>query len=64
MVDREIASLLDAVLATLQARHPRVLLEQAVLGLLRYIEGNTDGFRILARESPDLLGRGRSSPAS
>jgi AcrR family transcriptional regulator len=52
VVDREITSLLDAVLASLDARHPRVLLEQGVLGLLRYIEANTDGFRILARESP------------
>jgi AcrR family transcriptional regulator len=52
VVDREIASLLDAVLASLHARHPRALLEQGVLGLLRYIEANTDGFRILARDSP------------
>jgi AcrR family transcriptional regulator len=52
VVDREISSLLEAVLASLHARHPRVLLEQGVLGLLRYIEANTDGFRILARGSP------------
>lgn len=54
VVDREIASLLEAVLASLQARHPRALLEQGVLGLLRYIEANTDGFRILTRDSPPL----------
>jgi AcrR family transcriptional regulator len=52
VVDREIASLLDEVLASLHARHPRALLEQAVLGLLQYIESNTDGFRIMARDSP------------
>ena len=52
VVDREIASLLDAVLTSLDARHPRALLEQGVLGLLRYIQANTDGFRILARDSP------------
>ncbi len=52
VVDREIAALLDVVLSALDARHPRVLLEQEVLGLLRYIESNTEGFRILARDSP------------
>jgi AcrR family transcriptional regulator len=51
VVDREMASLLDTVLESLDARHPRVLLEQAVLGLLRYIEANTDGFRILVRDA-------------
>jgi hypothetical protein len=29
-----------------------VLLEQAALALLDYIEGSTDGFRILVRDSP------------
>jgi len=52
VVDREIAALLDAVLSSLGARHPRMLLEQATLSLLRYIQANTDGFRILARDSP------------
>ncbi len=51
VVDREIAALLDSVTSSLHARHPRALLEQAVLGLLQYIEHHTDGFRILARDS-------------
>ncbi|HEV2362224.1 MAG TPA: TetR/AcrR family transcriptional regulator [Acidimicrobiales bacterium] len=52
VVDREIATLLDSIVSSLHARHPRALLEQAVLGLLRYIESDTDGFRILTRDSP------------
>jgi hypothetical protein len=31
---------------------PRVLLENAALALLDYIESSTDGFRILVRDSP------------
>jgi len=53
VVDREIAQLLDAITGALRAEsHPRVLLEQAALGLLGYIESSTDGFRILVRDSP------------
>lgn len=53
VVDREIRTLLDAITASLStANHPRVLLEQAALALLGYIETSTDGFRILARDSP------------
>ena len=36
----------------LTAGHPRELLEQAALALLTYIEDETDGFRILVRDSP------------
>jgi AcrR family transcriptional regulator len=53
VVDREIRALLDAITASLStAAHPRVLLEQAALALLGYIETSTDGFRILVRDSP------------
>jgi AcrR family transcriptional regulator len=53
VVDREIATLLDAVTASLSTdRHPRILLEHAALALLDYIETSTDGFRILVRDSP------------
>jgi AcrR family transcriptional regulator len=52
VVDREVRSLLDRVTNALTAGHPRELLEQAALALLDYIEGETDGFRILVRESP------------
>jgi AcrR family transcriptional regulator len=52
VVDREVRSLLDRVTAALTAGHPRDLLEQAALALLDYIEGETDGFRVLVRDSP------------
>jgi AcrR family transcriptional regulator len=52
VVDREVSRLLETILATLEASHPRELLERAALALLEYIEEHTDGFRILVRESP------------
>lgn len=53
VVDREISELLDSVTGALDApAHPRVLAERAALALLDYIEGSTDGFRILVRDSP------------
>jgi AcrR family transcriptional regulator len=52
VVDREMQRLLDMVTASLTAGHPRELLEQAALALLTYIEDETDGFRILVRDSP------------
>ncbi|MFS8478784.1 MAG: TetR/AcrR family transcriptional regulator [Micromonosporaceae bacterium] len=52
VVDREVRALLDRVTSALTAGHPRELLEQAALALLDYIEEETDGFRVLVRESP------------
>jgi AcrR family transcriptional regulator len=52
VVDREVLSLLSMVRAALTATGPRVLLEQAALALLDYIEQSSDGFRILVRDSP------------
>ncbi len=53
VVDREIETLLNAITASLSAEtQPRVLLENAALALLGYIETSTDGFRILVRDSP------------
>jgi AcrR family transcriptional regulator len=53
VVDREVRSLLDAISSSLAARgHPKVLLERATMALLGYVEGSTDGFRILVRDSP------------
>ena len=53
VVDREIQTLLDAITASLNTEaRPRVLLENAALALLDYIETSTDGFRILVRDSP------------
>ena len=52
VVDREMSDLLDRLTAALSADHPRTLVEQAALALLTYIEEETDGFRILSRDSP------------
>ena len=52
VVDREMQKLLGSIEETLTGDHPRRLLEQAALGLLTYIEEDTDGFRILVRDSP------------
>jgi AcrR family transcriptional regulator len=52
IVDREMQKLLGMVEGALTEEHPRHLLEQAALALLTYIEQDTDGFRILVRDSP------------
>jgi AcrR family transcriptional regulator len=52
VVDREVRRLLDRITASLDGDHPRTLLEQAAGALLEYIEKETDGFRILVRDSP------------
>ncbi|TFV62336.1 TetR/AcrR family transcriptional regulator [Geodermatophilus sp. DF01-2] len=53
VVDREMQRLLDRFTAALAAGGaPRELLERAALVLLDYIEEDTDGFRVLSRDSP------------
>jgi AcrR family transcriptional regulator len=52
VVDREVRSLLDRITNALTSGHPRELLEQAALALLDYIEGETNGFQVLVRDSP------------
>jgi AcrR family transcriptional regulator len=52
VVDREVRAILDRITTALTAGHPHELLEQAALALLDYIEAETDGFRVLVRESP------------
>ena len=52
VVDREVRRLLDRITQSLSGSHPRELLEQAASGLLGYVEQETDGFRILVRDSP------------
>ena len=80
VVDREVRALLARLTAALTSGgsrsvltsggkrrpgdHPRVLLEQATLALLDYIESETDGFRVLARESPVMSASGGSSGSS
>jgi AcrR family transcriptional regulator len=53
VVDREIRLLLDEITGALTSGgSARVLVEQAALGLLGYVETSADGFRILVRDSP------------
>jgi AcrR family transcriptional regulator len=52
VVDREMSDLLERLTSALSEGHPRKLVEQAALALLTYIEEQTDGFRILSRDSP------------
>ena len=52
VVDREMSDLLGRLTDALSGDHPRILVEQAALALLTYIEEETDGFRILSRDSP------------
>jgi AcrR family transcriptional regulator len=61
VVDREMSHLLDLVTSALTGGHPRELLEQAALALLSYIEDETDGFRILVRDSPVTSATGNFS---
>jgi AcrR family transcriptional regulator len=51
VVDREVRRLLEGIRGSLTSGRQRELIEQAALALLDYIEHNTDGFRILARDS-------------
>jgi AcrR family transcriptional regulator len=52
VVDREVRALLDRMQSSLAGGPPRLLLEQAALALLDYIESSSDGFRIMMRDSP------------
>ncbi|MBB3083233.1 TetR/AcrR family transcriptional regulator [Geodermatophilus sabuli] len=53
VVDREMQRLLDRFTSALaEGGSPRELLERAALVLLDYIEEDTDGFRVLSRDSP------------
>lgn len=61
VVDREVTALLDRITNALTAGHPRHLLEQAALALLDYIEQDTDGFRVLVRDSPVMSASGNFS---
>ncbi|WP_117210835.1 TetR/AcrR family transcriptional regulator [Allorhizocola rhizosphaerae] len=61
VVDREVNALLERITGALTAGHPRELLEQAALALLDYIEQETNGFRVLVRESPVMSATGNFS---
>jgi AcrR family transcriptional regulator len=52
VVDREVERLLTMTTTLLEGEHCRSKFEAAAVTLLRYIEDNADGFRILVRDSP------------
>lgn len=54
VVDREMRALNDMLIGALRADdvHPRQIVERTTLALLTYIEENTEGFQVLARDSP------------
>src|ERR1700733_4590726 len=59
VVDREVDRLLTTVTGLLiEADHSREKFEAGMVALLRYIETNADGFRILVRDSPPTSGSG------
>jgi AcrR family transcriptional regulator len=58
VVDREVQRLLDMVTNALTGDNPHLLLQQATLAMLTYVEDQADGFRILVRESPVGLEKG------
>ena len=61
VVDREMEALLSRITGALTGGHARELVEQAALALLTYIEEDTDGFRVLTRDSPVAGGAGTFS---
>ncbi|MET9066576.1 TetR family transcriptional regulator [Streptosporangium sandarakinum] len=58
VVDREMDKLLGMVTEALAASHALVKLERAALALLAYVEENSEGFRILIRDSHAASGTG------
>ena len=62
VVDREVQSLIASLHSSLESSdRPRLILENATLALLDYIESNTDGFRVLVRDAPTDLTAGSFS---
>ncbi|MGV9778886.1 TetR family transcriptional regulator [Streptosporangium sp. NPDC003464] len=58
VVDREMQKLLALVTEALSASHALIKLERAALALLAYVEENSEGFRILVRDSHAASGTG------
>ena len=56
VVDREVERLLTMTTALLDGGHSRHKFEAAAVTLLRYIDDNADGFRILVRDSNPASG--------
>ena len=58
VVDREVDRFLTMATRLLEGEDTREKFEAAALALLKYIEENSDGFRILVRDSPAGSGSG------
>ena len=58
IVDREVTGLIDIITASMHGDHPRIILENATIAMLTYVESSTDGFRILVRDSPPGMAKG------
>jgi AcrR family transcriptional regulator len=58
VVDREVERLLTLATAMLDGNRSRPKFEEAAVALLKYIEDNADGFRILVRDSNPGSGTG------
>jgi AcrR family transcriptional regulator len=52
IVDREVQRLIEGIENGLDGSSPKVLLEQAALAFLTYVEEEPDGLRMLVRDSP------------
>ena len=61
VVDREVDRLLSMATGMLDGANTMPKFEGAAVGLLKYIEDNADGFRILVRDSPPGSGTGTFS---
>ena len=61
VVDREVERFLTMATTLLGGEDTREKFEAAAIALLRYIEENADGFRILVRDSPPGSGSGTFS---
>ena len=61
VVDREVERFLAMATTLLEGKDTREKFEAAAISLLMYIEENTDGFRILVRDSPPGSGSGTFS---
>lgn len=58
VVDREVERFLQMATGLLQGEDTMPKFEVAAVSLLRYMEDNSDGFRILVRDSPPASGSG------
>jgi AcrR family transcriptional regulator len=58
VVDREVERLTTVTTTLFEGAHTKTKFEAAAVGLLKYIEDNADGFRILVRDSSPGSGSG------